>query len=797
MALPFDNHTNFGQAVVSTPPSPATTGTTLGYSGAVNLPAPPYNLVVWPANVDATQSNSEIVRVTADSGTALTIVRAQEGTTAKSIQSGWQMAHALTAKLLTDIENKVRNISGDRIGYVSKGGNDSNDGCSWASAKLTIQAAVNAGKFLIYIGAGDFVETVTITNQIMLLGTSGSTGSFGTVVVAPSASANCIQMTGDRSTVLNIGTRGSGTTWTGAGVYIHGNQNSVINHSHINLDNTATKDFGGVGLLTSHAEGNTVINGYYHECRVGMQWRRETASSTFINIAASLCYCDFWIDGSSDGTGGAMPQGNTVMKFKGVAAKAPTTDVPQVGTPYGYVWLADQSATGSDATANCTFIDIDLDETNQSGFPLCNALVYTEHCSFIGCDSSPETTITFSGKRNTIHHFYNQYHFVLSGTNNYVYDFLNVGSLHAAVFTVTGTDNRIVGFYNNVVGGCTYSVGSGNYFETRSRGFVTDTYSAGISVDASVADVHKVTVTNATQFALVPKNMYEGMRLTYIIDNNSGGAINMRWTPIHKLDATGFTPPANGYQKAITFRYTGSHLIQEGVVSGDILRDQPANIVGMTSLGNKVDTTSATTHTITLTAAASVGDLVYVGSMDASATVTAVSCVDSRGNTYTLAGQKHASNTSTANGAAFFSILATALQVGDTITVTYSAAVASVLLTAGKASGIMPLNALDIVATSVQDSGATFTGSPTLQSGALAQADELVIALYVMSGALGVLPATPASGWTILDQIGTSPYLVVQYVIVSSVASRTAPLVASANAPAGWGALMTTFAAAT
>lgn len=38
----------------------------------------------------------------------------------------------------------LRNFSADRIQYVSTGGNDANDGLSWGTAKLTVQAAINA-----------------------------------------------------------------------------------------------------------------------------------------------------------------------------------------------------------------------------------------------------------------------------------------------------------------------------------------------------------------------------------------------------------------------------------------------------------------------------------------------------------------------------------------------------------------------------------------------------------------------------------------------------------------------------
>lgn len=65
------------------------------------MPAAPFNAVAWPAGVAIPlASNAEIVRVTAIATDTLTITRAQEGTTAKSIAVGWQIDAGLTVLLL-------------------------------------------------------------------------------------------------------------------------------------------------------------------------------------------------------------------------------------------------------------------------------------------------------------------------------------------------------------------------------------------------------------------------------------------------------------------------------------------------------------------------------------------------------------------------------------------------------------------------------------------------------------------------------------------------------------------------
>src|SRR5206468_2357178 len=58
----------------------------------------------WPAGDQPLVTNAEIVRVTAISGDTLTITRTQEGTTARAILVGDQIAATITAKVLTDAE---------------------------------------------------------------------------------------------------------------------------------------------------------------------------------------------------------------------------------------------------------------------------------------------------------------------------------------------------------------------------------------------------------------------------------------------------------------------------------------------------------------------------------------------------------------------------------------------------------------------------------------------------------------------------------------------------------------------
>lgn len=106
MAWP-DNFKNFAFSTVATAPSPATTGTSLVVASGegVLFPAVPFNATIWPTGTQPLSTNAEIVRVTNVSTDTLTIEREQEGTTARTVVVGDQIAASITAKTFTDVEN--------------------------------------------------------------------------------------------------------------------------------------------------------------------------------------------------------------------------------------------------------------------------------------------------------------------------------------------------------------------------------------------------------------------------------------------------------------------------------------------------------------------------------------------------------------------------------------------------------------------------------------------------------------------------------------------------------------------
>ena len=111
--MAYDAHANLAYSLVATAPSPASSGTALVVTagqGAL-FPTPPFNCTVWATGVSPLTTNAEIIRVTGISTDTLTIVRAQEGTSARSIVIGDQIANTITVKSLTDIENSTKLIA--------------------------------------------------------------------------------------------------------------------------------------------------------------------------------------------------------------------------------------------------------------------------------------------------------------------------------------------------------------------------------------------------------------------------------------------------------------------------------------------------------------------------------------------------------------------------------------------------------------------------------------------------------------------------------------------------------------
>ena len=104
--MAFQTHKNFAYSTIATAPSPAASGTSLVVAAGEGtyFPAVPFQASIWPVTTIPTPANAEVVTVTAVSTDTLTITRAQESSSARTVVVGDQIAATITNKTLTDIE---------------------------------------------------------------------------------------------------------------------------------------------------------------------------------------------------------------------------------------------------------------------------------------------------------------------------------------------------------------------------------------------------------------------------------------------------------------------------------------------------------------------------------------------------------------------------------------------------------------------------------------------------------------------------------------------------------------------
>lgn len=93
---------NFAYSLVATAPSPATSGTSLVVTAAdgAKFRAVPFNVTIWPTSTQPTSANAEIATCTAVSTDTLTLIRAEEGSSARTVMVGDQIAATVTAAVL-------------------------------------------------------------------------------------------------------------------------------------------------------------------------------------------------------------------------------------------------------------------------------------------------------------------------------------------------------------------------------------------------------------------------------------------------------------------------------------------------------------------------------------------------------------------------------------------------------------------------------------------------------------------------------------------------------------------------
>lgn len=253
----WDQHANFAYSTVSTAPSPAVSGTslTLNAGDGAKFPAPPFNITVWPANLPPIASNAEICRVTVVTGDVLTITRAQEGTSARTILVGYQVSNGITVKTFTDIENTV-NQSRAVTATVAPVGVQADYNTDGTADDVQINAAIAAvnasggGEVRLRSGTYNLAATISLLSNIVLSGEGYATlvkPLTGTSVAAVSTGTmGAIQIAAQSNvTIRNI--RIDGTALTGP----NGLAIFISESSDIDVHNCRLENINGFGVFTS------------------------------------------------------------------------------------------------------------------------------------------------------------------------------------------------------------------------------------------------------------------------------------------------------------------------------------------------------------------------------------------------------------------------------------------------------------------------------------------------------------------------------------------------------------------
>jgi len=196
----------------------------------------------------------------------------------------------------------------DTTVYVAPGGHDTNSGTSWATAKATIQAGVNAqtssiaGAY-VYVSNGIYHLTseIAVTNDISIYSINGPTMT----IVNGGDSTRCFNLTNAACTISGFSIT-HGNAALGGGIFCSGTS-PVINHCTLS-GNTAT--YGG-GMHKGIANNCTFISNTAVQAGGGMYDGMANNSLFFGNTATdgggmsdSEAYSCTFISNTADSGGG-------------------------------------------------------------------------------------------------------------------------------------------------------------------------------------------------------------------------------------------------------------------------------------------------------------------------------------------------------------------------------------------------------------------------------------------------------------------------------------------------------------
>ena len=374
---------NFAYSLVATAPSPATSGTSLIVTTGQGsyFPATPFDATIWPAGVQPSNTNAEIVRVTNVSTDTLTITRAQYGTTAQAITVGYQIAQTVDANLL----GQLAALSGATFTGEVVAPDFKTSGLTGATTATryvggTANGAPTSGTFAV----GDFI--VDQTGTIWVCTTAGTPGTW-TTTISSHLSLRTASATVGRNEITIFSGSTASQTLTAPSSPIDGSNWTVINKASV----AVTLSFTPSMIPLSSGTGVTTFS------------VPASGSYSFINYNGSQWY--MVATNSADQLINVLPtaNGGTGLSTIGTAGQVLTVNsgatALQYSTPTAPAWnFVTRTSSATVAAGETTYCN-----TNSLTFTLPTAPTNGTANTFI-MSGSFIATVARGGSTDTISH---------------------------------------------------------------------------------------------------------------------------------------------------------------------------------------------------------------------------------------------------------------------------------------------------------------------------------------------------------------------------------------------------------
>jgi hypothetical protein len=347
----MDAHKNFAYGTIATAPTPATSGTslTLATGIAARMPATPFNATVWPTAEIAVASNAEIIRVTNITGDVATIVRAQEGTTARTIIAGDQIAATITAKTLTDVETAIPSTAGLISAINVSGGTTSNNlsaitfsnanGVSFGLAGSVVTGTVATN----YQSPGAYLTTAMQSNAVTLSNAKLSAGTL---------SALRSDVTFGDSNGISFGLNTNGvltgtvaTNYQSAGAYLTTADLSQNSSKYAATGFTTTTIAGSVVAGTHDTNGLKLAVPAFLTVAAGGNASLNVSAGTTSNNLTNITFANS--NGVSFGLNASTITATVATNYQSQGAYLTTADLSQNSSKYAATGFTTTTIAGS------------------------------------------------------------------------------------------------------------------------------------------------------------------------------------------------------------------------------------------------------------------------------------------------------------------------------------------------------------------------------------------------------------------------------------------------------------------